>query len=158
MSDLPLSAVTAAIHAGAVPVSVPVPGTDAVIYTADSGTSFFSHLQELELDIAGRKETLIVSLRASAGGGVVIVGSVSVTTTRPAADIARLFVPPGFRKQRIGTALMERALELAKAAQCECASLLVQQNNLGVCQFYRKLGFQLAYEFPDGDLMLTKAL
>ena len=70
-----------------------------------------------------------------------------VTTTRYAdsAWIGNVIVPPRFRKESIGTKLMQHAVRYLEDQQVRCIRL--EADPLGV-NIYRRLGFQDEYESP----------
>lgn len=53
-----------------------------------------------------------------------------------------LAVDPDFRRQGIGTALMEKAEELLAKAGCPKLNLQIRADNADVRAFYEKLGYQ----------------
>jgi GNAT superfamily N-acetyltransferase len=88
-----------------------------------------------------------------------IAGTVAVTSTlKLTACIRQLYVDSGIRKHGVGTDLVNRCIGLAIEDGCVAVSLNLAKNNIGVAPFYMKLGFTLAYQFDDGDMILTKSL
>ena len=76
----------------------------------------------------------------------VIVGNLSLRHAHPRSSRGRLIgnvvVHPSFRRQGIGRALMERALQAARQEQAAWIGLEVRADNTDACQLYQHLGFQ----------------
>ena len=72
-----------------------------------------------------------------------ILGSVMVGFDGHRGWIYSLCVVPGQRKQGIGTALMDTALQELTGAGCRKVNLQVRGNNAAVVDFYTKLGFSV---------------
>jgi GNAT superfamily N-acetyltransferase len=72
------------------------------------------------------------------------------------AEFARLFVREGIRRQGIGRALINRAVEVAEKAGCGAISCAVHPNNKAAFWFYTRLGFTAAFHFGDGDILMTR--
>jgi ribosomal protein S18 acetylase RimI-like enzyme len=70
------------------------------------------------------------------------------------AFIDDLTVDRQFRKRGIGRALMARIVDWAKSRQLAGIMIETQNNNVGACKFYERLGFRLA----GFDSMLYKAI
>jgi streptothricin acetyltransferase len=62
---------------------------------------------------------------------------------RKAAMLWNLAIDRSFRGRGLGTELIRRALEWARAQQLRAIVLETQTNNYPACQFYRKQGFLL---------------
>jgi GNAT superfamily N-acetyltransferase len=65
-------------------------------------------------------------------------------------------VEPAFRGKGIGTALLERAESWARQRGCKLLKIETQNNNVGACRFYARMGCELgaimrhAYtDYPD---------
>jgi ribosomal protein S18 acetylase RimI-like enzyme len=62
--------------------------------------------------------------------------------TGPCALIEELVVDEGARRQGIGRALIQAALDWAKAQGCSEVELSTEPDNLKAQAFYRRLGFE----------------
>lgn len=62
-------------------------------------------------------------------------------TLRPALEISKMYVLPGHHGAGISTALMDAAVDQARALRCLGVWLGVNQQNLRAQGFYRKHGF-----------------
>lgn len=91
-----------------------------------------------------------------------LVGSLQIRAAdaknRIMAKLHSVFVEKECRLEGIGTGLMKRAEEIARAAGCEAIGLHVQLVNLDVRPFYEKLGYRAVYQFDDGDVQFVKQL
>ena len=59
------------------------------------------------------------------------------------AFIEDIAVSKNYRKNGVGTKLIEKAIEWAKSKNLPGLMLETQDNNLSACRFYNKLGFQI---------------
>jgi GNAT superfamily N-acetyltransferase len=75
-----------------------------------------------------------------------IVGNLSLRNAYPRSSrgllVGNVVVHPGYRRQGIGKALMECALQAARQKQAAWIGLEVRADNTDACQMYRHLGFQ----------------
>lgn len=71
------------------------------------------------------------------------------------AEFARLFVHESHRTHGIGRALLQRAAQVALAAECQSLSCSVHPQNHAARAFYIRLGFSVAFQFGAGDLLMT---
>lgn len=64
-------------------------------------------------------------------------------------------IDPSYRRQQIGSALMERITNRLRAKGAKTIRLEVRKSNLGAQQFYLKLGFkemgEIPYYYEDGE-------
>ena len=111
----------------------------------------FGHGQ-VDPGVEERFRTMIESpqyaiLVADAGQGQV-VGLLTMSQrwtlwhTGPCAFIEELVVDEGGRRQGIGRALLQAALDWAKAQGCSEVELSTEPDNLKAQAFYRRLGFE----------------
>lgn len=77
---------------------------------------------------------------ASIGGK--IVGYCGLWVVVENANITNIAVDPDYRKQGIGEALMQGAVDMARMLGAEKLSLEVRVSNEGAQHLYRKFGFQ----------------
>jgi ribosomal-protein-alanine N-acetyltransferase len=93
-------------------------------------------------------------LVAVADGKVVgyVIGVIRWGTT---GHILAIGIDPSYRRQQIGSALMERAINRLRARGAKTIRLEVRKSNLGAQQFYLKLGFremgEIPYYYEDGE-------
>jgi N-acetylglutamate synthase-like GNAT family acetyltransferase len=110
-------------------------------------------IQFLQSEISGQIENHII---ATIGGEV--VGYVGLRTCNHSATFAKLFVKQSFRWKKEGTELVSRCCEFAQQKGCKTLGAVVEVTNLDVLPFYSGLGFIIAYQYEDGDLVITKQL
>lgn len=102
----------------------------------------------------GDEETLVVA--AVAGR---IYGTVALQhKDRRAASICRLFVTKNYRRRKLGTYLVDECIRVARGSGCETLGLLVKKDNESAREFYRKIGFLFAYQYDNGDELMTLVL
>jgi ribosomal-protein-alanine N-acetyltransferase len=93
-------------------------------------------------------------LVAVADGKVVgyVIGVIRWGTT---GHILAIGIDPSYRRQQIGSALMERVINRLRARGAKTIRLEVRKSNLGAQQFYLKLGFremgEIPYYYEDGE-------
>lgn len=87
-----------------------------------------------------------------------MVGRVGVITSNRVAGIRQLFVGIESRHQKVGTKLVKNCIWAAESAGCEAISLTIAKCNAGVEIFYHQLGFRIAYQWPDGEILMTLPL
>lgn len=75
-----------------------------------------------------------------------------------AANIRQLYVKEDCRGRGIGSHLVDYCCGVAKVAGCETLGLVVNKANDGAREFYKKLGFIFAYQYDNGDDLMTKVL
>lgn len=61
--------------------------------------------------------------------------------------IAELFVHPGFRRRKIGSSLVTKAIEWGMSLGCTCYWLHVERDNKEGIELYEKFGFQKWYNY-----------
>lgn len=109
---------------------------------------------KLHMVFDSKPRILIVALNLD-----VVIGSVTLETDTTIAGIVRLFVAPAYRKQGIGSELVRQCMSIAVEDETfEAISLVVEAKNMGVADFYKKLGFSPAFEWADGDILFTKPI
>lgn len=109
----------------------------------------------LETTIDGRTETQIVAVEK----GAHLIGVVKVQfKERTSAAVRQLFVDPEYRKRGVGSELMRLCIHAAVSEKCQTIALTLAAQNRGAWPFYEKLGFIVAFEHDDGDLILAKPL
>ena len=62
---------------------------------------------------------------------------------RNTANVWHLFVDRDYRRQGLGTQLMQRAIDWARSVRLRAIVCETQTNNWAACNFYRKAGFEL---------------
>lgn len=70
------------------------------------------------------------------------------------ACLCRLFVDLHFRREGIGRQLVDNAAAIALNHSAETLALNLDAMNRETESFYAKLGFQFAYRYADGDVLL----
>jgi len=69
--------------------------------------------------------------------------------------ILAIGIDPSYRRQQVGSALMERMMDHLRAKRAKLLRLEVRKSNLGARQFYLKLGFremeEIPYYYEDGE-------
>ncbi len=86
------------------------------------------------------------------------VGCVGLHLGERSSCIRQLFVAPKFRRLGVGRRLVERCCQLADVYGSETLGLQLAPNNEGAWQFYKRLGFLVAYEYQDGPQVCCKQL
>lgn len=81
-------------------------------------------------------------------GMVNLLYTVSTALGNRVAILEDMIVDPEYRKQGIGTKLIEYALEKAKSAGCQRVTLLTDSENLKAQKFYRDQGFDASPMVP----------
>lgn len=108
----------------------------------------------LNTRVDGQPQTKLAAL---ADG--VFVGTLDVMLeSRISACIRGLWVEPCFRLQGIGGKLLEVAEELARANGCKTLGMSVKRENVDAALFYQNRGYHVAYEFGDGEMLMSKVL
>lgn len=79
-------------------------------------------------------------------------------SARRSATIRQLFVLSDFRRNRIGTALVNKCCDIAKEYGCKTLGLSLDGVNLIGRNFYSHLQFIEAYEYDDGSIVVAKTL
>ncbi len=69
--------------------------------------------------------------------------------------LAELYVQPQHRRQGLGLALMEAALEAARARGADYIEVATSEDDTGARALYERLGFVNRERPPDGPLMLV---
>jgi ribosomal protein S18 acetylase RimI-like enzyme len=70
-----------------------------------------------------------------------VVGSVMIGYEGHRGWIYYLGVSPERQRTKIGTALMKKAEEILRIEKCPKINLMVRKTNIGVVDFYKKLGY-----------------
>lgn len=88
-----------------------------------------------------------------------IVGTVFVKLGKGGpAEFNRLYVKPTQRKKGIGRRLLAEAHDRAKAAGCRSLTAYVKKGNAGALSFYQREGFNVVYQFADGDDLIWRPI
>lgn len=89
-----------------------------------------------------------------------ILGSVSVSfgKNQHHASFSRLFVDPSYRQKGIGRTLLGHASIIAKNGGALNLTAYVNQTNDHAMAFYLHEGFQVIYEFQDGDHLIWRSV
>ncbi len=93
---------------------------------------------ELLVEIDGRQELRLVAIVNGALAGMASVARLD----KPAATVFQVFVDDAVRRCGVGTALVAEAERLARAADAQAISALVQDGPAG---FWGALGYKLAH-------------
>lgn len=110
-------------------------------------------LHEMETEIDRVREISIVAM-----SGRDLVGTIGIGFLhRRSACIRRLFVAKAVRGKGIGSALVNRCCEIARASNCESVGLSLDVTNGNTEEFYKKLGFKFGYQFSE-EYLLIKTL
>lgn len=97
-------------------------------------------------------------LVAVADGKVVgyVIGVIRWGTT---GHILAIGIEPSYRRQQIGSTLMERIINRLRARGAKTIRLEVRKSNLEAQQFYLKLGFremgEIPYYYEDGETAIA---
>jgi ribosomal-protein-alanine N-acetyltransferase len=114
--------------------------------------------------------TLLNRLRVMHPGGFLVavadgkvVGYViGVIRWGATGHILAIGIDPSYRRQQIGSALMERIINRLQARGAKTIRLEVRKSNLGAQQFYLKLGFremgEIPYYYEDGETAVAMEL
>lgn len=81
-------------------------------------------------------------------GMVSLLYTVSTALGSRVAVLEDMIVDPSYRKQGIGTKLIQYALEDGKSNGCKRVTLLTDKENLKAQKFYRDCGFDLSAMIP----------
>lgn len=73
-----------------------------------------------------------------------------------AAEFSRLFVAEHCRREGLGKQLVDHAETVARRAGVGALSCSMHPKNTDALAFYTKLGFSVAFQFVDGDLLLSR--
>lgn len=112
-------------------------------------------IEQFNMTFPGEGDMALLLATEEAAEGTMLLGTCTVKRGGPVAEFARLFVREGFRRKGVARALLCRAREIAIAAGCVGLSCCVNPTNKGARLCYSRLGFKTAFEFPDGDVLLT---
>jgi GNAT superfamily N-acetyltransferase len=113
-------------------------------------------IEQLNMSFPGEGDVALIVARVDDGELGEIIGTVCVHRRGPAAEFARVFVREPHRRRGIGRALLDEAAKVARAAGCIALSGSVNPKNLDARRFYARLGFNTAFQWPDGDLLITR--
>ena len=69
--------------------------------------------------------------------------------------LAELYVQPGHRRQGLGLALMDAALDAARAHGADYIEVATSEDDTGARALYERLGFVNRERGPDGPVMLV---
>jgi ribosomal protein S18 acetylase RimI-like enzyme len=93
----------------------------------------------------GQARGLEIALLGEVGGvlaGIMVLRTVlTLSSSEDWAEITELYVQPSFRRRGVGTALVEAAVEIARARGCSELHLLVDPQNTSALSFYEATGF-----------------
>jgi ribosomal protein S18 acetylase RimI-like enzyme len=78
----------------------------------------------------------------------------SIWTPRLECYIAELYVQPEHRRRGLGLALMNAALEAARARGADYIEVATSEDDAGARALYERLGFVNREHPPDGPVML----
>lgn len=113
-------------------------------------------IEQFNMTFPGEGDMALLLATAETGEGVALLGTVCVKVRTPCvAEFARLFVREGCRRKGVGRALLNHARQVAIRAGCSALSCSAHPDNSRALLFYRQLGFVVAFQFADGDMLLT---
>lgn len=121
----------------------------------------------LDCEVDGMRTTQLVAFGDDMHSGRAVVGTVELLFLKPnekcpaarrSACIRMLFVHRSFRMQGIGRGLIEEACEIARLHGCETLGQSLAADNHSGRVFYERLGFQFAYEYDDGAMIVSRNL
>jgi len=95
----------------------------------------------LEAAVAADSSTILVAEAAAPGGGLVVVGDVTVRLAPYGVADLSMMLLDGWRGRGIGTALLEAGIEWARAAGAHKVALEVWPHNEPALRLYRRAGF-----------------
>lgn len=102
------------------------------------------------------KETQIIYINSEYD---IIYGIVSLQfKNKRAAYLQKLYVNEDFRKLGIGTLLIKESCRIAKIGGSETIGLIVKEDNNIAQMLYEKIGFSFAYQYEDGDILMSMLL
>jgi ribosomal protein S18 acetylase RimI-like enzyme len=101
-------------------------------------------------------QDFIVLLGGSEVRGLVVLRfRLSIWTPGLECYIAELYVQPAHRRQGLGLALMNAALEAARAHGADYIEVATSEDDVGARALYERLGFVNRERGPDGPVMLV---
>lgn len=111
-------------------------------------------VSQIDTDVDGLQETRLIAI-----AGEDVLGLVGLAHHgKRSAYLRQLFVAPDFRRQGIGSRLVNRCCDLARMSGCQTVGLSLSPENSEIMPFYEQLGFSLAFEFDDGITIASKLL
>lgn len=93
-----------------------------------------------------------------------IIGFAGIIPIVDEADISNIVVHKNFRKQKIGSLLLEALLELAKSLNLSTINLEVRESNLPAINLYKKFGFSICgirkkyYNNSENAILMKKVV
>lgn len=124
-------------------------------------------IERLDCEVDGTRTSQLIAFGDDAQSGRSVIGTVELlflkanekrATPRRSACVRMLYVHQSFRFQGIGRQLIDEACEIARRYGCETLGLSLAADNYPGSEFYKKLGFNFAYEYDDGSFIVTKNL
>ncbi|MBR4909954.1 MAG: ribosomal protein S18-alanine N-acetyltransferase [Clostridia bacterium] len=145
--DQIINAINCALYGGMIlPFGViPASGEDAEDIAAIEKESFSSPWSENAVREAMEHKT--VFFKAVSGDRA--VGHIGVTAVAGEGYINNLAVLPDFKRQGVGSLLLDRAITFSRESRLEFLSLEVRKSNEAAIALYKKLGFETAGERKD---------
>jgi ribosomal-protein-alanine N-acetyltransferase len=70
-----------------------------------------------------------------------VLGYAAASLFADVSELQRIAVAPAARRTGVGSGLLERVEQEARARYCECLLLEVREDNAGACAFYAARGF-----------------
>ena len=115
------------------------------------------HYEKTPQDFPGQSACVLITATNAEG---VVVGSVIVKLPQRSsvAEFAYLFVRREVRRHGIGRELLKQAEITACFAHKVAISCEVHPSNFEALQFYGALGFQAAFTFQGGEILMSKPL
>lgn len=118
-----------------------------------------AELSSLNLEIGDARQTLFLYV-----AGNEVVGTCSLRHIgKVCADIARLYIVPARRGRGLGSGFLDQCTLTARASGCKSLGFEVdaqrdREKQLELVNWYIRRGFIVAYEHPDGSLIMAKSL
>jgi len=92
-------------------------------------------------EVRGLETAFLGETNGSLAGLLVLRTTPTLSGPEDWAEITEMYVRPGCRRQGVGHALVEAAVEHARARGCTEVHLLVDPENAGGLAFYNAVGF-----------------
>jgi len=93
-------------------------------------------------EVGGLETAFLGELEGEPAGVLVLRTVPALTDAHSWAEITEMYVRPGYRRQGVGTALIEAALAYGRACGCREVHLLVDPANEAGLSFYEAVGFR----------------
>lgn len=115
-------------------------------------------ISQLPVQIDSETETRMHLIAQEADGTPVGMAVVGLDKNEQAAWISQVFVHPAHRREGIGQALMQAAIQACRTARKPFASLTVKDTNAAAQRLYKSLGFKSFMKGTEGYTQYIKTL